>query len=96
MIRFGLFIFIESRLKPDEVQQFEMIREVSSSSGMLIPDFLLMSALLWFLTAGVCLSAVDGICRRANYAIGVVFHHDSGSMDASQSPTKSYKSSSKP
>ena len=30
MIRFGLFIFIESRLKPDEVQQFQAIREVSS------------------------------------------------------------------
>jgi len=39
-------------LKPDEVQQFQAIREVSAANGMLIPAFLLMSAMLWFLTAG--------------------------------------------
>jgi hypothetical protein len=39
-------------LKPDEVQQFQAIREATAASGMLIPAFLLMSAMLWFLTAG--------------------------------------------
>jgi 4-amino-4-deoxy-L-arabinose transferase-like glycosyltransferase len=49
---FWPFHVIESRLKPDDVQQFRAIREASGAGGMLIPAFLLMSALLWFLTAG--------------------------------------------
>jgi uncharacterized membrane protein YeaQ/YmgE (transglycosylase-associated protein family) len=49
---FWPFHVIESRLKPDAVQQFRAIREASGASGRLIPAFLLMSALLWFLTAG--------------------------------------------
>jgi 4-amino-4-deoxy-L-arabinose transferase-like glycosyltransferase len=49
---FWSFHVIESRLKPDQVQQFQAIREATAASGMLIPAFLLMSAMLWFLTAG--------------------------------------------
>src|SRR5262245_48158645 len=42
---FWPFYVIESRLKPEEVQQFQAIREVSAASGMLIPTFLVMCAI---------------------------------------------------
>ena len=48
---FWPFRFIESRLKPGDAQQLEMILQVISSRGILVPAFLLVSALLWFLTA---------------------------------------------
>jgi len=46
-----LFRFIESRLKPGDAQQLQFTLEVISGSGMLVPVFLFVSALLWFLTA---------------------------------------------
>jgi 4-amino-4-deoxy-L-arabinose transferase-like glycosyltransferase len=45
------FRYIESRLKPGDLQQFQIIREVMNASGILIPSFLFASALLWFLAA---------------------------------------------
>jgi hypothetical protein len=48
---FATFRFIESRLKPSDAQQLQMILGLIGSSGMLGPAFLLVSALLWFLTA---------------------------------------------
>lgn len=49
---FGLFWFfapIEARLKPGDLQQFQLIRDVIKASGLLIPSFLLLSAVLWLL-----------------------------------------------
>jgi hypothetical protein len=48
---FWLFDFIESQLKPSDLQQFQLIREVIEANGIVISGFLLASALLWFLTA---------------------------------------------
>jgi 4-amino-4-deoxy-L-arabinose transferase-like glycosyltransferase len=48
---FWPFHFIESRLRPGDLQQFQLIRELIGTSGKLIPAVLLASALLWFLTA---------------------------------------------
>jgi 4-amino-4-deoxy-L-arabinose transferase-like glycosyltransferase len=48
---FWPFHLIESRLKPGDLQQFQLIRELIGTSGKLIPALLLVSALLWFLTA---------------------------------------------
>jgi 4-amino-4-deoxy-L-arabinose transferase-like glycosyltransferase len=48
---FWPFHFVESRLKPGDLQQFQLIRGLIGLSGKLIPAFLLASALLWFLTA---------------------------------------------
>jgi 4-amino-4-deoxy-L-arabinose transferase-like glycosyltransferase len=48
---FWPFHFIESQLKPSDLRQFQLIREVIGANGMLISGFLLASALLWFLTA---------------------------------------------
>jgi hypothetical protein len=48
---FWPFHFIESQLKPSDLKQFQLIREVIGVNGMLISAFLLASALLWFLTA---------------------------------------------
>ena len=48
---FWPFNFIESQLKPSDLQQFQLIRQVIGANGMLISAFLLVSALLWFLTA---------------------------------------------
>jgi hypothetical protein len=48
---FWFFDPIEARLKPGDLQQFHVIREVISGSGWLIPIFLLASAVLWFLIA---------------------------------------------
>jgi 4-amino-4-deoxy-L-arabinose transferase-like glycosyltransferase len=49
--RFWPLDFIESQLKPSDLQQFQLIREVIEANEMLISGFLLASALLWFLTA---------------------------------------------
>jgi 4-amino-4-deoxy-L-arabinose transferase-like glycosyltransferase len=46
---FWLFAPIEARLKPGDLQQFQLIRDVINARGWLIPLFLLLSALLWFL-----------------------------------------------
>src|SRR5262245_37033647 len=48
---FWPFRFLESRFKPGDAQQLQFTQELISSSGMLVPAFLLVSALLWFLTA---------------------------------------------
>ena len=63
---FWPYHFIESRLKPSDLQQFRLIREVMGANGMLISAFLLVSALLWFLTAqsflkGKCTSLVASL-----------------------------------
>jgi hypothetical protein len=46
---FWFFAPIEARLKPGDLQQFQLIRNVITASGLLIPSFLLLSALLWLL-----------------------------------------------
>lgn len=46
---FWFFAPIEARLKPGELQQFQLMRDVIEASGLLIPSFLLLSALLWLL-----------------------------------------------
>ena len=48
---FWPFHFIESQLKPSDLGQFQLIREVVSANGTVVSVFLLVSALLWFLTA---------------------------------------------
>jgi Dolichyl-phosphate-mannose-protein mannosyltransferase len=40
---------IEARLKPGDLQQFQLIRDVIKASGLLFPSFLLLSALFWLL-----------------------------------------------
>ena len=49
--RFWPVGFIEARLKPGDLQQFQLIREIIGANGVVISGFLLASALLWFLTA---------------------------------------------
>jgi hypothetical protein len=46
---FWFFAPIEARLKPGDLQQFQLIRDVIRASGLLIPSFLLLSAVLWLL-----------------------------------------------
>ena len=48
---FWPFAFIELQLKPSDLQEFQLIREVIGANGMLISAFLLASALLWFITS---------------------------------------------
>ena len=45
------FDFIESHLKPNDLQEFQLIRAVIEANGMVLSGFLLASALLWFLAA---------------------------------------------
>jgi len=42
---------IESRLKPDDLQQFHVVREVIDGSGLLFPFSLWVSGLIWLLAA---------------------------------------------
>jgi 4-amino-4-deoxy-L-arabinose transferase-like glycosyltransferase len=49
--RFWPFDFIESQLKPGDLQQFQLIREVIEANGIVISGFLLASALLWLFAA---------------------------------------------
>jgi hypothetical protein len=46
---FWFFAPIEARLKPGDLQQFQLIRDVIEASGLLIPSFLLLSGLFWLL-----------------------------------------------
>jgi hypothetical protein len=48
---FWPFQYVKSRLKPGDLQQFQIIRETINAREMLMLCFLLTSALLWFLAA---------------------------------------------
>jgi 4-amino-4-deoxy-L-arabinose transferase-like glycosyltransferase len=46
-----LFRLVETRLKTDDLQQFQAVRNALNAAGWMLPGFLLVGALLWFLIA---------------------------------------------
>jgi 4-amino-4-deoxy-L-arabinose transferase-like glycosyltransferase len=46
-----IFRLVETRLKADDLQQFQAVRNALDTAGWVIPGFLLVAALLWFLIA---------------------------------------------